>query len=124
MVDGQLPAWVIPGASVMVALIGALALVIVRKIRGPVAIQDLWDENRKLRADVDKLGEKVDGLIESRETQLNVNRVMGEGFDALSHGIERLEVKPSFTRTEHAAIERARAVRSDETIWLTVPRKT
>lgn len=120
---GELPGWVIPGASVIVAIIGAIALIVVRRTRGPVAIQDLWTENRQLRADMTTLEEKVDRLIAGKETQLTVNRIMSEGFDALSGYVERITErgkKPSYTPTEHNAIERARALRSDDDIWSTI----
>lgn len=110
-----MPPWVVPGVTVLVALISATALIIVRRTRGPVAIQDLWAENRLLRSDMTTLSTKVDGLIADRTSQLKVNRIMGEGFDALSGYVERTTErgkKPSYTSEEHAAIEQARALRS------------
>lgn len=118
-----LPGWVIPGASVAVAMIGAAALIIVRRTRGPVAIQDLWAENRQLRSDMTSLENKVDKLIASKESQLTVNRIMSEGFDALSSYVERSTEPgkhPSYTYAEHTAIERARALRSDDELWNTI----
>jgi len=123
---GELPGYVIPGASVLVAIIGAIALIIVRRTRGPVAIQDLWAENRQLRTDMTSLEAKVDKLIASKETQLTVNRIMSEGFDALSGYVERITErgkKPTYTQTEHMAIERARALRSDDDLWTTINKK-
>lgn len=121
----DLPGWVVPVASILVALIGALALIIVRRTRGPVEIPALWEENRKLRADLTELSQRVDGLIASREDQLTVNRIMGEGFDALSNGVERMSVQPTFTPPESEAISRARALRDDTDLWHTLqnPRK-
>ena len=122
----MIPAWVAPVASLCVAVIGATALVIVRKIRGPVTIQDLWAENRQLREDLDAISSKVDTLVAGRETQLTVNRIMGEGFDALSAYVERDSEErgttPAFTRAEHNAIDRARALREDDSIWTTSTR--
>lgn len=117
---GDLPGWAIPGASVMVALIGAVALLVVRRVRGPVTIQDLWKENRQLRTDLEKTDAKVEALMRSQQTQITINRVMGEGFDALSGGVERMSVKPTFTPVEHDAISRARALRQDDLIWATL----
>jgi hypothetical protein len=120
--------YIIPGASILVALISAAVLVIVKRTRGPVAIQDLWDENRQLRKDLDAVSRKVDGLISDRENQLTVNRIMGEGFDALSAVVERTTaetgIAPAFTPQEHAAVERARALRSDDELWNTLQRST
>jgi hypothetical protein len=118
-----LPGWVIPGASVIVAIIGAIALIVVRRTRGPVAIQDLWTENRQLRTDMTSLEAKVDKLIASKETQLTVNRIMSEGFDALSGYVERTTEQghqPSYTSSEALAIHRARTLRSDDELWSTI----
>ena len=116
----MIPAWVAPVATVAVALISATALVIVRRIRGPVTIQDLWGENRQLRKDLDAISRKVDGLLLSRETQLNLNRTMGEGFDAQAALIERTRVADGFTPQEVTAVERARAMRQDDDLWNTL----
>lgn len=115
-----MPGWVVPLASIIVAVVGAVGLIVVRRTRGPVAIQDLWAENRQLRADLQALEEKVDGLLHTRETQLTVNRIMGEGFDALSAGVARLTSQPTFTPAELAAISRARALREDDDLWNTL----
>lgn len=112
--------WTIIG-GVIVAAISGVALIIVRITRGPVEVKDLWAENRSLRADLTTLEEKVDGLLADREFQLNVNRVMGEGFDALSTAIERdAEIngtRPHFTKSEHDAIDRAKKLRIELDLW-------
>jgi hypothetical protein len=112
--------WIVPGATLLSAIIGGVVLIIVRRSRGPVAIQDLWTENRLMRNEMTALAAKVDGLIADRASQLTVNRIMGEGFDALSGYVERTTeqgMKPSYTPAEHTAIERARALRSDGAAW-------
>jgi hypothetical protein len=113
-----------PAATLLVGLITTLGLLVVRKLRGPVTVQDLWAENRQLRTDLDAVSQKVDGLVRYRETQLTVNRIMGEGFDALSGYVERTSaeagVKPEFTSAEHDAVERARALRSNDELWNTL----
>lgn len=124
---GDLPAWVIPTATVVAAALGAAALVIVRRMRGPVAIQDLWAENRSLRADLKGMNDrlqttdaKVERLMRSYQHQITVNQAMGEGFDALSNYVERTSgSSPAFTQWEHDAVQRARALRSDDLIWAT-----
>lgn len=115
--------WIALASPFVVAAISAAALVIVRRLKGPVTIQDLWAENRQLRTDLDAVSQKVDRLVQGRETQLAVNRIMGEGFDALSAYVERdtdaRDTKPVFTRAEHDAIARARALRDDDSVWIT-----
>lgn len=112
-----------PAATLAVAAIGALGLIIVRRLRGPVTVQDLWAENRSLRDDLTEVSRKVDQLVRNEQVQLGVNRIMGEGFDALSGYVERTSdeagIKPAYTRAEHESIERARALRGDDAIWPT-----
>jgi hypothetical protein len=121
-------AWITFGGGLLAAIIGGVVALIVRVTRTPVQIQDLWAENRKLREDHTALEGKVERLILSRETQLNINRIMGEGFDALSNYVEReAEIAgrmPRFTQREHEAIDKARALRADEDLWAqTAPTK-
>jgi hypothetical protein len=116
----EVPAWLAPVATLAVGVISAAALVIVRRIRGPVTIQDLWGENRQLRKDLDAISRKVDALLLSRETQLNINRVMGEGFDAQSALIERTGTATFLTPQEQSAIDKARALRDDDDLWNTL----
>lgn len=111
--------WVTVGGAVIVAVLTGVVTLIVRLTRAPVEVRDLWAENRALRADYEELNTKVDSLIQDRETQLSVNRIMGEGFDALSNYVERESElagrRPTFTPREHQAIERARALRDEDT---------
>lgn len=118
--DVLVPGWLVSLSPLIVALIGALALVVVRLIRGPVTIQDLWAENRKLREDLTTVQGQVRGLMRASNTQLSVNRIMGEGFDALSNAVERSAVPIHYTPHEHEAIDRARALRSDDDLWFTL----
>jgi len=114
-----IPAWVAPAAVVAAALVSAAALIIVRRVRGPVTIQDLWAENRQLRKDLDVVSGKVDTLIEDRDEKHRVNRIIGEGFDALDNAVERAGVALRFTRLEEQALDRARALRADDSVWNT-----
>lgn len=118
----EIPSWLVIASPWIVAAIGAAALIIVRKVRGPVTIQDLWAENRTLRKDVTTLQAQVSGLIRASTTQLSVNRVMGEGFDALHSAVDRSEVHITYTRAERDAIARARALRDDDDLWNTLQR--
>lgn len=118
-------AFIGPIAVVVSALVGGLVALIVRKVRGPVAVQDLWAENRSLRKDIadveTRLGAKIDNLQRGHDAQAKISRVMGDGFDALSSAVERMSPKPKFTPDEHRAIEAARALRDDDGLWSTVP---
>lgn len=118
----EIPAWVPIASPWVVAAIGALALLLVRKLRGPVTIQDLWAENRSLRADLTTVQDQVNALITASNTQLAVNRTLGDGFDAMTAAVERSEVDIHFTRAEQEAIDRARALRGDERRWDTLQR--
>lgn len=119
------PWWVAPAAVVIAAVVSATALVIVRKIKGPVTIQDLWAENRQLRTDLDAVSRKVDTLVRRGETQLNVTRIYREANTAHEAAIDRHVAeggtRPTLTRAETEAIERARRLDADETIWNTAP---
>lgn len=119
------PWWVAPAAVVAAAAISALALVIVRKLKGPVTIQDLWAENRQLRTDLNAVSAKVETLIQVRATERAESRIVGEGFDALSAAVDRDSeargTAPLFTPRERAAIDAARRVRADDTVWNTTP---
>jgi hypothetical protein len=122
--DGDLPGWVIPGATVIAALLGATALVIVRKVRGPVAIQDLWAENRLQRTEMTAMNLRVDALVSGRESDRNIIRIISEGFRALSDVVDRQVhngVQPKIFPDEEKAIERARAVVDDDDLWNTLP---
>lgn len=122
----ELPPWVGVGATILCAVIAALGVVIVRLLRGPVEVKDLWAENRLLRTDLARVEGKVDALLRDREKQITVNRTMVDGFDALSNYVEREAEAagrpPRFTRAEHEAIETAKALRQDESdIFATSP---
>ena len=119
------PWWVAPAAVVAVATVSAIALVIVRKLKGPVTIQDLWAENRQLRTDLNAVSAKVDTLVQVRATERAEGRIVGEGFDALAAYVDRDSeargTAPLFTPRERAAIDAAKRVREDDTVWNTTP---
>lgn len=109
-------------ATVLVALITTVGLII-RSRRSPgkgdVTIGQLWDENRKLRTDLENLSERVDDLVNDRDGQRNAVRILGDGFDALSAVVERTSPPPAITPGEHAAIARAKQLLGDDAIWAT-----
>jgi hypothetical protein len=119
--------FIVPAAMVVVALLGIISALLVRVIRGPVEVRDLWTENRTLRADLEKVDGKVDTLIaegrKREEAQHKINRTMGDGFDALSNFVEREAIRigqpPAFTSDERIAVEKARALRGDDISWPT-----
>jgi hypothetical protein len=83
------------GASVAVALIAMLGTLIAKRSSTPVPIQDVWKENRELRAEF---------------------RNMQVGFDVLFHWMERAISTwgdpggpPVFTDQDRAALEKVRA---------------
>ncbi|WP_424448839.1 hypothetical protein [Microbacterium arborescens] len=118
-------AWITFGGAVLVAIISGVVALIVRVTRTPIQIQDLWAENAKLRDRIDSLDGTVRRLISDRNQQIDINRIVGEGFDALSNYVEREAEaagrSPRFTPREHEAIERAKAIRNDDDLWATTP---
>lgn len=122
------PDWLLPSSPFIIAAIGGAVAILVRKIRGPVAVQDLWNENRLLRKEMQEIREEVDEMRRAyqkeKEDQAAVNRTMGDGFVALSNFVQRTnsgKAKPAFTPDEERAIEAARALLGDD-LWATVPR--
>lgn len=123
----MIPDWLLPSSPFILAVIGGGVALIVRKIRGPVAVQDLWAENRLLRKEMSEIRSEVATLRKNYEEEKReqgiVNRTMGDGFVALSGYVQRTNVgkaKPSFTEEEERAIEAAKALLGDE-IWATLP---
>lgn len=53
------------GASVAVALIGAIAMVIAKRSSSPVPIQDVWAENRQLNAEKDAIEKKYYDVLDA-----------------------------------------------------------
>lgn len=109
-------------SAIVVALITTIGLYYrsrKRPGRDDVTVTQLWDENRKLRDDLNAVSDKVDGLIRDRDAQHNAVRILGDGFDALSAVVERTSPPPTITSGEHAAIERAKQLLGDDAIWAT-----
>lgn len=117
--------YIVPASTVVAAVLALAGVIIVNKTRKPVATQDLWDENRKLRVEVREQSDRID-LIEDKferrdqERQRTI-RVLGSGFDALLHYLERIrpewgtgDAMPAFTAAELAAIDPARSIQNQQ----------
>lgn len=111
---------------ITVAVIGILGLIIARMVRRPVSQVDLWAQINKQNDQITVLQNRL-STIESQRTsdrnqQLNINRVMGDGFDALSGYVRRTTAvgrRPDFTDDERDKIEKARALRDSDELWPT-----
>lgn len=115
--------YIVPASTVIAALLAFAGVVIVNKTRKPVATQDLWEENRKLRIEVREQGDRIN-LIEDKFEKRDQERqrtigVLGSGFDALLHYLERIrpqwgtgDAMPPFSEAEHAAIDPARTIQN------------
>ncbi len=53
------------GASVLVALIGAGAMLVAKRSSSPVPIQDVWAENRQLNAEKDVLEQRNRDILDA-----------------------------------------------------------
>lgn len=122
------PSWLLPSSPFIIALIGGIAALVVRLIRGPVQMQDLWAENRLLRKEMQDIRDEVEEMrkayLSEKQEQMTINRTMGDGFVALSNFVQRTnsgKTKPAFTEEEDRAIQAARALLGDD-LWATVPR--
>lgn len=100
------------GGSILIAL----SAIIVAVIRKPVAVTDLWTENRNLRADMDAMDAKFTdrlNIIVKRQ------QAVGEGFIALSDTVEEAKVKLVFTAERQQKIQAARVIVMDDLDWQT-----
>jgi hypothetical protein len=110
----DLPGWVGPTVTILGALIVLMGVILGVVLRRPVAITDLWAENRSLRADMTamdlKYSDKFKELASHQQT-------IGEGFIALSDTVEEAKVKLAFTPERSAAIEKARTLIYGDSLW-------
>lgn len=109
------PDWLLPSSPFILALIAGGITLIVRKIRGPVVIQDLWAENRLLRKEMQEIRDEITAFRVERDAERKAqgirDQTMNYGFIALSGFIERThanKAKPQFTADEERAINAAR----------------
>lgn len=115
----DLPGWVGPTVTILAALIVLMGVVLGVVLRKPVAVTDLWTENRSLRADMNALDkkytEKFNVIVANQQT-------IGEGFIALSDTVEEAKVKLAFTPERSAAIEKARTLIYGDSMWESLTR--
>lgn len=114
-------------------IVGSVILIIVKRTKPAVGTVDMWKQINSQNATITSQNSDISGLqtavaklqqqrLDDRETQLNVNRVMGDGFDALSGYVRRTTAagrKPEFSDDEREKIERARALRDSDDLWPT-----
>lgn len=120
------PDWLLPSSPFILALIAGGVTLLVRKIRGPVAVQDLWAENRLLRKEMGEIRVEVAAMRATyeaeRRAQSQRDQTMNAGFIALSGFVERThasKAKPQFTPEEERAINAARDLLGDDG-WPTI----
>lgn len=113
-------AYIVPGATVLAAVLAFLGVLIANKTRKPVQTQDLWQENRELRGEVRGQASRID-LIEEKfekrdEERQRVIGVLSGGFAALLRYLDRVRPEwgngemPPFSPSEAAAIDPAREI--------------
>lgn len=94
----------------------ALTALIVAVVRKPVAVTDLWTENRSLRSDMDAMDAKFTSRL---DTVLERTQILGDGFIALSDTVEEAKVKLVFTADRQKKIQAARSIIMDDFNWPT-----
>ncbi|PZE31760.1 hypothetical protein [Curtobacterium sp. MCLR17_042] len=114
--------------SVLIALItagggsiGAILLFIQRRLpprpasARDVAITEVWDELRAVRADLDK-------VISERDAEHLMVTILTDSNDALTAAVERTKPPIVFTAAEQQKIDRASAARQarDDSKWPTL----
>lgn len=62
---------------------------------------------------------RIETLENDRDFQKSAVNVLGAGFDALSGYVERLTPAPPFSPWEQDAINRAKDLRADDSLWPT-----
>lgn len=120
------PDWLLPSSPFILAVIAGGVTLLVRKIRGPVAVQDLWAENRLLRKEMQEIRDQVMKMQLTYETERRAqsqrDQTMNSGFIALSNFVERSHTgraKPQFTAEEERAINAARDLLGEDE-WPTI----
>lgn len=113
-------------------VIGGIILIIVKRVRPIVGVKDMWEQINTQNDQISKQNDKIVGqnstIVELqkavntlqqeaftfRQTQLGINRNLGEGFDALYGYVLRTTTSgttPDFTPDESRKVNSARALR-------------
>lgn len=116
----------VPGASILVAIIALLGTVIAANKRKEPTTAEVWAENSSLRDRLDRQDEKIedqDGRIAALRSELNEQKmtaeqyrigaerqitILGSGFDVL-YSVLRTE---ELTAIDRATVDEARALRT------------
>lgn len=110
--------------SLIVAVIASGGLVLIRLMRKPVDIQELWAENRALRVEVNGLRDRIDeteNRFEERDRgRMRLIGVLSSGMDVLWHYLELVRTQwpgpspmPELSAGEHTIIDAARHMRGE-----------
>lgn len=106
-------------------VIGGIILIIVKRVRPIVGVTDMW---KQINTQNEQIAEQNGTIVELqkavntlqqeaftfRQTQLSINRNLGEGFDALYGYVLRTTTSgstPDFTPDESRKVNSARALR-------------
>lgn len=106
--------------SIIVVIVGALGSIAVAIIRKPVAVQDLWTENRLLRNDLtqrDTRQAETETRYEERDRgRLRTIGVLATAVDMLMHHLDDLyeqwgrDPRPELSEEERAVVSQAREI--------------
>ncbi|PYY32342.1 hypothetical protein [Curtobacterium sp. MCBD17_030] len=109
-----------------VAFIGVVGLLIRRKKPHPrredVGYDGLWDRIDAQDVKIEALGRKIDGVTGERDRLRTAYRILSDAYDALAAALSRTMPAPVFTRGEQDAIDRAKVLRDDDSMWPTEQR--
>jgi hypothetical protein len=123
MSPGLLEAWIGGLAVVTAAVIsGAYLLKVKRTPEPPPSPEEIT--LTKAWARLDEQEQQITDLIADRDRQRTGVRILGDGFDALRAAMARIVPPPIFTRGEQEAIDKAAAIRDDDSMWPTHQRTT
>lgn len=118
--------------TVVCAVIGAAALLVVAKLRKPVSIQDLWQENASLRARVDKVESIQEELRKAHaeerakwETERTANHrkvgFLSDGLGVIYRYMQRMQsrwgdggIMPILSKDEQEAIDLAMTIKQGD----------
>jgi hypothetical protein len=114
---GEIAAWIGSLGAVVAAVIGGAYLLKVKRTPEPTPPEEITLSKAWARLDIQE--RQITSLVADRDHQRNGVRILGDGFDALRAAMARIIPPPIFTRGEQEAIDRAAAIRDDDTMWST-----